>query len=98
MLFRSIEKSFQRTKSVGNKERFDQIVNDPENRKALQASDTLRDIKKQIGESRTNIAKVYEMQHLTSEEMTKRINIMEDQIKKLANRGVEVARKLGLEI
>lgn len=93
-----IEKSFQRTKSVGNKERFDQIVNDPENRKALQASDALRDIKKQIGESRTNIAKIKEMQHLTSEEMTKRINIVEDRIKKLANRGVEVARKVGLEI
>lgn len=93
-----IDKSEQRAVSIGNKERFDQIVNDPENQKALRASDTLRDIKKQIGEKRTGIAKIKEMKGITSEEMTKRINVLKEHEKVLAKRGVEVARKLGLEI
>ena len=93
-----IDKSKQRAVSIGNKERFDQIVNDPENQKALKASDTLRDIKKQIGEKRTGIAKLKEMKGITSEEMTKRINVLKEHEKVLAKRGVEVARKLGLEI
>lgn len=93
-----IDKSKQRAVSIGDKERFDQIVHDPDNQKALQASDALRDIKKQIGEKRTGIAKIKEMKGITSEEMTKRINVLKEHEKMLAKRGVEVARKLGLEI
>jgi hypothetical protein len=93
-----IDKSKQRAVSIGDKERFDQIVHDPDNQKALRASDALRDIKKQIGQKRTGIAKIKEMKGITSEEMTKRINVLKEHEKVLAKRGVEVARKLGLDI
>ena len=67
-------------------------------KKALQASDEMKKLKEEIGELSTGIKRIENDQSLSSSEMTSRIKMLKARQTLLAKRGVEVARKLGLDI
>ena len=53
-----IEKSFERSKSVADVDRFQEIINDPENVKAIKTSKALREAKENIGKARQGIEQI----------------------------------------
>jgi primosomal protein N'' len=95
-----IQKSFERAKSTADIERFQEILNDPDNVKYLKASKRLRELKANIGETRQGIEKIMENpgNRLDREEMTRRIKVLKERQVLIAKEGVKEARMLGLEI
>ena len=93
-----VNQSLQEAGKKGDAERFNQIVKNPENVKALQGSDEMKKLKEEIGELSTGIKRIEHDQTLSAPEMTSRIKALKARQTLLAKRGVEVARKLGLDI
>jgi len=93
-----VNQSLEEAGKKGDAERFNQIVKNPENVKALKGSDEMKKLKEEIGELSTGIKRIEKDQSLSSPEMTARIKTLKARQTLLAKRGVEVARKLGLDI
>ena len=93
-----VNQSLEEAGKKGDAERFNQIVKNPENVKALKGSDEMKKLKEEIGEISTGIKRIENDQTLSSSEMTSRIKTLKARQTLLAKRGVEVARKLGMEI
>jgi hypothetical protein len=93
-----VNQSLEEAGKKGDAERFNQIVKNPENVKALKGSDEMKKLKEDIGEISTGIKRIENDQTLSSSEMTSRIKTLKARQTLLAKRGVEVARKLGMEI
>jgi hypothetical protein len=75
---------------------FNKLIQDPENRKTVMASADISKIKNQMAQINTDIRLITESKDpsLTAAEKKRRIDERKDRLEKLAERGMEVARRL----
>ena len=92
----SIQAAISRAKTEANADMFNKLIQDPENRKTVMASADISKIKNQMAQINTDIRLITESKDpsLTAAEKKRRIDERKDRLEKLAERGMEVARRL----